>query len=283
LIERRSFLTRAAWGALGSVVLSRLGAAAREGTRKVDKVGLQLYTVRKEMAQDFAGTLAKVAAIGFKEVEFAGYFNQSPDQVKAALGANKLSAPSAHVPLRAIRDQLQKTIDTAAAIGHSYLVCPYLTEEERKSLDDYKKVAETLNRAGEAGKKAGIQFCYHNHDFEFATLDGNLPYDVLLKETDPKLVMMELDLYWIIKAGHQPDEYFSRYPGRFPLLHVKDMDNTPKKFFTEVGRGTIDFKKIFAQGQQAGVKHYFVEQDQCPGSPFDSIKISYDYLKRLRW
>ena len=142
---------------------------------------------------------------------------------------------------------------------------------------------KSLIRAGEDCKKAGIQFGYHNHDFEFAAMEGQMPFDYLLKQTDPKLVKIELDLYWITKARQQPEKYFAMYPGRFELFHVKDMDNTPKEFFAEVGRGLIDFKSIFQQSKKAGVKHYFVEQDETPGSPFDSIKISYDYLSKLKF
>ncbi len=180
-----------------------------------------------------------------------------------------------------LRGDLNKAIGTAKAIGHEYVVCPYLDASERKTLDQYRQHAALFNKAGQACREVGLQFAYHNHDFEFVTMDGKMPFDLLLAETDPKLVKIELDLYWITRAGHDPLAYFDKHPGRFALFHVKDMDNTPKKFFTEVGRGTIDFKKIFAQSKKAGVTHYFVEQDQCPGSPFDSIKISFDNLRQM--
>jgi sugar phosphate isomerase/epimerase len=254
--------------------------------RRLSKIGLQLYTVRRELEKDFAGTLEKVAALGFREVEFAGYFKHSPRDVKTILARYQLSSPSAHISTAALRGTLQEEIEAAHAIGHQYLVCAYLPPEERRSLDDYKKLVELFNRAGERLKKVGIQFGYHNHDFEFTTIaggEGRLPYDVILAGTDPRLVKMELDLYWITKAGQDPLKYFAVYPGRFPLLHLKDMDATPKHFFTEVGQGTIDFKKILAAAQVEGVKHYFVEQDETPGSPFSSIQLSIDYLKRLEY
>jgi sugar phosphate isomerase/epimerase len=253
------------------------------GMRKIERVGLQLYTVRRELEKDFAGTLEKVSALGFLEVEFAGYFNHSPQEVKKILSRYQLSAPSAHITTAALRGNLQETIEGAQVIGHQYLVCGYLPAEERKSLDDYKKLVELFNGAGERFKKAGIQFGYHNHDFEFVPIDGRLPYDTILAGTDPKLVKFEMDLYWISKGGQDPLKYFSAHPGRFPLVHVKDMDSTPRHFFTEVGSGTIDFKKIFAAAQKAGVKHYFVEQDETPASPFTSIKLSMEYLKRLEF
>jgi len=244
---------------------------------------LQLYTVRKELEKNFAGTLEEVAALGFREVEFAGYFKYTPQEVKSILDRYQLSAPSAHISTDALRGNLQEAIEAAQIIGHEYLVCGYVPAEERRSLDDYKRFVDLLNGAGERMKRVGIQFGYHNHDFEFASIESRLPYDLILAGTDPQMVKMEMDLYWITKAGQDPLKYFSAYPGRFPLVHVKDMDNTPRHFFTEVGQGTIDFKKIFAAAQKAGVKHYFVEQDETPVSPFSSIKLSMDYLKRLEF
>lgn len=283
-MNRRTFLSHTVSGAVGGLCLMKanlMNSIAKK--RKLSRIGLQLYTVRRELEKDFEGTLAQIAALGFSEVEFAGYFNRTPQQVKAILARNKLVAPSAHVPLAALRGDLRETIDAAKVIGHQYLICAYLAAEERKSLDDYKKIIDLFNRAGEQVQKAGLQFGYHNHDFEFVPMDGKIPYDLILAETDAKAVKLELDLYWIIKAGQNPLHYFSNHPGRFPLVHVKDMDATPKRYFTEVGRGVIDFKEIFASAGKAGIKHYFVEQDETPGSPFTSIKTSIDYLKQLEY
>jgi sugar phosphate isomerase/epimerase len=283
-MNRRSFMQSAMAGAVGGLCMNKIGlgnSKAAAGTLK--KIGLQLYTVRKEMEKDVEGTLAKVASIGYKEVEFAGYFNRTPEQIKTILKNNGLQAPSAHTTLNVINGSWQKTLEVTQATGHKYLILAYLFPNERKSFDDYKRLIDVLNRAGEDCKKAGIQFGYHNHDFEFEMMDGQMPFDYLLKQTDPKLVKIELDLYWITKAKQPPEKYFALYPGRFELFHVKDMDNTPKRFFTEVGRGTIDFKKIFQQSKQAGVKHYFVEQDETPASPFDSIQTSYEYLSKLNF
>jgi sugar phosphate isomerase/epimerase len=283
-MNRRLFLNHAFAGGLGGLCLTKSNLMASIAkTRKLSKIGLQLYTVRRELEKDFEGTLAKVAALGFNEVEFAGYFNRTPQQVKDALAKNNLAAPSVHVLPAVLRSSLQQTIDAAKAIGHQYVVCAYLLPEERKSLDDYKRLVDLFNDAGGRLKKAGLQFCYHNHDFEFTPIDDKIPYDLILAGTDSKMVKMELDLYWITKAGQSPLKYFSAHPGRFPLVHVKDMDATPKHFFTEVGRGTINFKEIFAHSERAGIKHYFVEQDETPGSPFASIKMSIDYLKQLEF
>ncbi|RZK29257.1 MAG: sugar phosphate isomerase/epimerase, partial [Hymenobacter sp.] len=173
-----------------------------------------------------------------------------------------------------------KAVDDAAQIGVKYMVCAYLFDTERGNLDHYKQIADHLNKAGERCKKAGIQLCYHNHDFEFAAQSGKLPYDVLLSQTDKNLVKMELDIYWATKAGHDPVALFKANPGRFPLWHVKDMDKTDKHDFTEVGNGSIDFKRIFAQAKLAGMQYFFVEQDKTPGDPFSSIQQSISYIKR---
>jgi sugar phosphate isomerase/epimerase len=174
----------------------------------------------------------------------------------------------------------QKAVDDAATVGIKYMVCAFLSPAERGGLDHYKYVAEQLNKAGETCRKSGIQLCYHNHDFEFIAQDEKLPFDILLNNTDKSLLKLELDLYWVSKAGHDPIALFSRHPGRFPLWHVKDMDNTPKKAFTEVGNGVINFRKIFTQANKAGLQYFFVEQDSTPGSPFDSITKSMQYIKK---
>ena len=159
------------------------------------------------------------------------------------------------------------------------MVCAFLAVEERGTSDHYKYVAEQLNIAGERCKKSGIQLCYHNHNFEFEKQGDTYPYDILLG-CDKNLVKMEIDLYWIKKAGQDAIKIFHEHPGRFPLWHVKDMDNTADQNFTEVGSGIIDFKEIFKYKSLAGMKYFFVEEDKCPGSPFDSITKSIDYIKK---
>ena len=276
MTTRREFMISGAC-ALGGLMVARRAEAS------IKKVGLQLYTVRNELAKDFRGTLERVAAIGFKEVEFAGYAGQTPQQVKATLRELGLEAPSGHVPLAAVRDKTEATLDEAAAIGHRYVVVAWLGQEERQSIDDYRRHADVFNRVGEEARKRGLRFAYHNHDFEFVRIGDAVPYDLLLERTDPKMVALELDLYWIAKGGHDPLAYFAKYPGRFPMLHVKDMERGPGDGMVEVGRGRIDFKKIFERSRQAGVEHYFVEHDNPPGSPFDSVAVSYEYLKKLRF
>lgn len=280
MITRRSFLQTAALATAGSAWLTQPEVAF---AKKIQTVGIQLYTVRNEMAKDFEGTLRAVAALGYKEFEFAGYNNKSPQEVKTLLGNLGVTAPSAHFPLAAFEKDINKTIDTAKAVGHKIVICPFLMPNERKTLDDYRRVSGILNRAGEACRAAGLQLGYHNHDFEFQPLDGTLPMDLLLAECDKNLVKIELDLGWMTHAGKDPLVYFAKHPGRFISFHVKDMNPKTKEITVELGRGNVDFKRIFAKSKQAGVKHYFVEQDRSTMSPLESIKISIEYLKKLEF
>ncbi len=292
-MNRRRFLETATILSAATLISTKLGWATDD--HKIGKVGLQLYTVRGKMKRDFDGTLAKVASIGYKEVEFAGYFGRPPQQVRAALEKNGLTSPSCHVDYDLLApDKWPVQIESAKTIGQSYIVNPWIPEELRKTEDDWKRAAETFNRAGEASQKAGIQFAYHNHWFEFLPANGKRPYDFLLAACDPNLVKMEMDLCWITAGGGDPLAYFDRYPGRFPLVHVKDLKSMPQVTaggaqnfgdtvaMTEVGSGIIDWKKIFVQSDKAGIKHYIVEHDH-PKQPFESIKTSYEYLSALRW
>jgi sugar phosphate isomerase/epimerase len=291
-MNRRTFLETAGTVAAATLLTSRMGWAA--GDHKIDKVGVQLYTVRDQMKADFDGTIAKVAQIGYKEVEFAGYFDHTGQQVRAACDKNGLAPISTHVQYDELDDKFPSVVETSKTIGLKYIVCPWIPEELRKSPDIWKKAAEKFNRCGELSKKAGMQFAYHNHWFEFLPVDGKLPYDQLLKECDANLVKMEMDLCWITAAGGDPLKYFNMYPGRFPLVHVKDLKKLPEVStgggqdfgdhadLTSVGDGIIDWKKIFAQSDKAGIKHYIVEHDR-PKDPFESITKSYQYLSTLRW
>ncbi len=279
MTDRRDFIRALGVAALGPVLHPLAPSPSpRAPLHKLDRIGLQLYTVRHQMEKDLEGTIARVAATGYREVEFAGYFGKSPRDVRALLDHHGLASPSSHVSLAP--DQWRAALEAAPVVGHRYLVIAWIPAEERRTLDDYKRWAERLNRAATEAKAAGLEFAYHNHDFEFAPLDGKLPYDVLLAETDPKLVQLEMDLYWIVKAGQDPLAYFARWPGRFPMVHVKDSAGPPDHKMTAVGAGKIDFRKIFAQSDQAGIRHYFVEHDN-PDDPFASIRASYDYLQRL--
>ena len=283
-MNRRLFINRLTLAAAGGLCLPDPRAPARAaGGRRLSRIGMQLYTVRRELEKDFEGTLAKVAALGYREVEFAGYFGHKAAEVKSLLKRLRLDAPAAHVQLSELRGDLRPLIEAAHTIGHKYLLVAWLPPEERSTLDNYRRLADLFNDAGARLRREGIQFAYHNHDFEFTPLEGGVPYDLLLERTDPRFVKLELDLYWTVKGGAVPVDYFKRHPGRFHLLHVKDMDATPRRFFADVGRGVIDFKSIFAQSRRAGVRHYFVENDEPAGSPFESLRVSIEYLKRLEF
>lgn len=273
---RRDFL-----GALAAAAASGFPTHARAA--RLGKIGIQLYTVRGDLEKDLEGTLAQVAAVGFAEVEIFDLYGRSPKDVAAALARHGLASPSMHVSLPRIETDFGKTLDAAGELGVRWVVCGWLDPEVRGSLDDYKRHIATFNRAGAEARKAALQFGYHNHDFEFAPLSGTVPYDLLLETTDPGLVLMEMDLYWITKGGRDPLEYFRKYPGRFPLVHVKDMDRTPAKGFTEVGKGIVDFRRVFAQAELGGIRHYYYEQDETPGPAIESAKESYDYLRKLEF
>jgi sugar phosphate isomerase/epimerase len=266
-------------GLTGAGFLSSACARASAG-RRLDSIGVQLYSVRGAMQEGVERTLERVAAIGYAEVEFAGYFDRSPQQIRTALDENGLAAPAAHVSLDMLEDDWEATIELASTIGHRYLVVPSIAAENRTSLDDYRSFAERFNRAGERANQAGLSFAYHNHDFEFEPLDGQIPFDVLVTETDPALVNFEMDLFWITLAGGDPFAYFRDQPGRFHLVHVKDMSGDGE--MVSVGAGSIDFASLFARSDEAGIRHYIVEHDN-PADPFESIAASYSHLRDLEY
>ncbi len=292
-MNRRTFIRSTTAAGLGGLALLGSGCAGEGGSapspdepgaatngHALARIGVQLYTVRSILENDFVGGIEKVAAAGYDEVEFAGYFDRSPADVKALLDRLGLAAPSAHVGLDALKDDLDAVVEAARVIGHQFVVCPWLAPNQRRTLDDYRGHAAFFNEAGKRFKDEGIQFAYHNHDFEFEPIDGRMPYDLLLAETDADLVKMELDLYWITYAGQDPLAYFAKHPGRFPLCHVKDM--AADRTMTPAGQGTIDFAAVFAKSDEAGLQHYFVEHDNAE-DPIQSITTSYTYLRALRF
>lgn len=279
---RRNFLATLGVAALGVVSRDAIGAAPiLAPRRRIDRVGLQLYTVRDLMKADMPGTLARVANIGYKEVEFAGYFGRSPAEVRRLLQKNNLTSPSTHLGWESL-DNWQKVIEDSKRIGHKWITLPWIPEEKRQTIEDWRAIAARFNRAGAQAKSAGLRFAYHNHNFELAPFAGTRPLDILLNDTDPDLVDFEMDLYWVVFGGGEPLDYFNRFPGRFPLVHVKDSAGPPDNKMTDVGKGTIDWAKIFAQSKRAGIKHYFVEHDE-PANPIESIRNSYRYLHALRF
>ncbi|MCJ8164064.1 sugar phosphate isomerase/epimerase [Pontibacter sp. E15-1] len=316
MLNRRHFFKTTGALALGSLLLPGCtssvtnqaeadteGAVAdstAEAYKNLAAPGLQLYTVRTLLDKDLEGTLQQIAALGYVNMESAAgskghYYGMQPKEFASLLEGMGMKLRSSHVLLGTqlpeeaplppefltLTNGMQQLVDMAAESGQNYLTCAYMFPSEHKTIDQYKRAIELFNKTGEACKKAGLGFAYHNHDFEFETLEGQRPYDLILADTDKDLVKMELDLYWATKSGNDPVALFEKHPGRFPMWHVKDMDNTEKKFFTEVGNGTIDFKRIFDKAQVAGLEYYFVEQDQTPGNPMDSITTSYTNLTKI--
>jgi sugar phosphate isomerase/epimerase len=281
--DRREFLTLAGAGAAALALPASIPACAWGGRRplqQLDDIGLQLYTVRTLLASDFDHTLEAVAAIGYREVEFAGYYDRKPEALRKQLDALGLAAPSAHIGLEDLGDNWERTLDAAEALGHDYVVVAWLDQKDRGTLDALRATIAKFNQAGESARQRGIGFAYHNHDFEFTPVEDRLPYDVLLAECDPENVVFEMDLYWITKGGKDPVAYFEQYPGRFPMVHVKDM--TAAGAMVSVGAGQIDWGRIFSKRDEAGIQHYFVEHDE-PADPMASIRESYQYLRQLKF
>lgn len=241
-------------------------------------LGLQLYTVRELMAGDVAATLALVAGIGYREVEFAGYFDHPPETIRRMLADAGLTAPSAHVPYESFSASVNRVLEHAAAVGHRLVVVPAIPDDERSSLDDYRRHAENFNRWGEACAGAGLRFAYHNHAFEFEEIDGQVPYDLLLSETDAGQVAMELDLAWAHGGRADALQYFSAWPGRFPAFHIKDLDADGEE--VDIGEGGVDFEEILAQAGEAGLEHGFVERDH-PADARASIRRNYEAIRPL--
>ncbi len=222
-------------------------------------LALQLYTVRDETARDFAGTLRRVAEIGYGAVEFAGYGDLSSDALKGLLAETGLRAASTHVSLTALEDNLEREIDYCRAIDCSYLVLPWLAPDQR-DVDSLRALAPRLDEFGRRCRAHGITFAYHNHDFEFATAEGQRLLDILLDNTDPDLVALELDVYWAAYAGVDPVALLQRRAGRVPLVHLKDM--AADRSFTEVGDGTLNLKAIWTAAEKSGARWYIVENDR---------------------
>lgn len=280
-MDRRTFLGWA--GAVSGASLvggpSLLSGLTRSDSGPVliapETLGLQLYTVRDLMSEDVESTLEFVARVGYREVEFAGYFGRSPRHVRTTLDGLGLTAPSMHTDLGGL-SSLDETLEAAQVIGHKYVVVAWIPPEQRSSLNDYMRIAGRLNEAGDRAARAGIQLAVHNQAYDFQRMDGDLPYDVLLDECDPGLVEMQADLFWMRRGGVDPIEYFRAWPGRFSSCHVKDMDAEGR--MVTVGEGVMDFERIFQNAEVAGLKHYFVEHDE-PADSRAAITLS---LRNLR-
>ena len=289
--NRRGFLKTSAASAMGLMALGTLGCATAAATdKKSFGVGLQLYSIRDAMAEDVPGSLKKVSDLGYKYLEMAGYtdgkfYGYARAEFKKMVSDLGMEILSSHTMVEATGitlDNAKIMADAHAALDAKYCVQPWVNEPDR-NIESYKKMIGDWNQVGEIMKEVGIQFGYHNHNFEFLNIDGVIPYyDLFLKEMDADLITMEIDLYWVSKAGQDPVEMFNKYPGRFQLFHLKDMYEESAPYFdvvkddiAPVGAGKIDFKRIMAAKDVAGMKHFFVEDDnQGNGKPFEGIGTS---------
>ena len=294
--SRREFLRLSAAVAFGTLLLSQYACKPKGGTTstvdpKTFGLGLQLYTIRDAMAADVPGSLKKVSDMGYKHIELAGYANSKfygyePTEFKKLVNDLGMEIYSSHTQVEAEGITLENATIMAedhAKVGVKYCIQPWIVEEARTTIASYQKMAADWNKVGEIMKNYNIQFGYHNHNFEFDTIEGKVPYyDVLMVELDPALVTMEIDIFWVTKAGQDPVEMFKKYPGRFQLFHLKDMFTAEAPFyhtdtrdFAPVGEGKIDFKAILAAKDIAGMKYMIVEQDHTKdGLPFDAIQKS---------
>ena len=284
MTNRRDFLKATAAFTAATVIFPMAACAPKKKT-----IGLQLYTVRDKIQQNLKSTLEELAKIGYNSVEAAGYnvtdgtfYGMARKPFVELLNGLGMPMNSSHTVFEL--DSADKVIAEAAASGAKYIIYPYLADQFRTNLDGWKAAAEKFNKMGEIARKNGIQFGYHNHAFEFTKVEDQMPYDLLISQTDPSLVTFEMDLYWVTRGGQNPIDYFRKYPGRFQLWHVKDMVKTDDMFFAPVGTGRIDFAAIFAEKDTAGMKYFFVEQDSFKDlDPIKSVEISYNYLNQAKF
>jgi sugar phosphate isomerase/epimerase len=298
-ISRRTFLKTASASAACAAVWS---SAPRLMANPLGlPIGLQLYSVRDLLPKDYEGTLRQLGAMGYREVEAAGFFGHSPSEVKQAMDHAGLHCVSAHYPLKDLLPKVDEVIQFGKDLGLKYIVCasPWLKDPSRvkdpgsraardaMTLDDWRWNAEQFNRIGERVNAAGIRFAYHNHTAEFRAEKGVVFYDELLRATDPPKVTMEMDCGWVVVGGKKPADYLTRYPTRFSMLHVKDFNmsgvtaSSEPPPSTEMGRGTIDYRPIFEAAKKTGIEHAFVEQEEFDMPAMEALKIDADYMRAL--
>lgn len=281
-MDRKSFIKNS------SLLMAGLAVGPSSLLKKDMKIGIQLYSIREIIGKDVDGFLAKIAKAGYSDVETYGgqFFGLEPKAFRGLLKKNKLTSLSGHYGMdkfllnNGADDEVKILVEKAKGVGQEYLTVSSFSHKDVKTPGDYKRVAERFNKGGEICKKMGIKLGYHNHNTEFDPLNGGISgYDVLLKETDPALLKMELDLYWAVRGGQDPVEMFKKYPGRFEMWHVKDMDKSKSNRNTEIGNGSIDFKRIFANAKLSGMKHFYMEQENFDMDPIESITKSSSYIK----
>lgn len=283
-MNRRKFLFNTGITAAGVMLGCDMKAAT--AAHKEHLIGLQLYSLRDELKGGVEKVFEKIAAAGYNSVEMYGFsakdlfFKYQPKEVAEMLHKNRLVSPSGHYMLDLFDADGKQTVEAALSLGHKYVVIPWFPPEQRKSLDDYKKIAERINKAAQLCKDNKLKMAYHNHEFEFIKYEGDVSgYDILLNECDKNLVDLELDLYWVQYAKEDPIEIFKKAPGRFKMWHVKDMSKADPKTQTEVGSGAVDFATIFKNAELSGMEYFYVEQENLPVPADENIKKSYDYVK----
>ena len=294
---------------LGSLSMTIVGGSLALSSRSAFAsplglpLGLQLYSVREMLARDYLATLKQISSLGYREVEAAGFFGHTPEQVKQAMSAAGLSLVSAHYPSHDLLSSFDENLAFAKALGLKYMICSfpgikksdrlkdqsYATQVQSFTLEDYRWNADNFNAWGRKVKAAGMQFGYHNHTMEFAPQDGVIPFDELVRLTDPELVTFELDCGWVIVGGGDPVAYLRRYPTRISMLHVKDFKAALKPSTVinpppaaELGRGTLDFRKVFEAARNGNLRHYFVEQEAYDMPPFEALRIDAQYMQKLK-
>jgi sugar phosphate isomerase/epimerase len=252
------------------------------------RVALQMYTLREEAKDDFAGTVRQVARLGYEGLELAGYGGLEAPALRALLDELGLAATASHVRLERLESALDEELAFATTIGCRDLVCPSVPEGRRETVDDYRRLAALLNGIGQRCRERGVRFSYHNHAFEFVRLPAEAPtaagttayaLDLLLGWTDPRLVSWEPDVYWIARAGENPVAYLNAYAGRCPLVHLKDVADDAERSFAPVGAGTLDFAQICDAAQAGGAEWLIVEQDRSVGPAIESVELSIDNLR----
>lgn len=278
MTTRRDFLIKSGALLAGTIMLP----SCVPSSINLGNFGVQLYTFRDEMAIDPKGTLKMIADLGFKQIESArsnlgNYYGLGPAEMKSVCEDLGMTLRSGHVHLD---ENWPKTMDEAVQSGQEYLICSTMPTNGQ-TVDNYKAVAEAFNLAGEECTKLNLKFGYHNHAYEYESENGQVLYDVLMDNTEPDLVHMELDLGWVIVGGKDPLDYFKKYPGRFPCWHLKDMDMLEKQS-TEFGKGSLDIQSMMQHRKQAGVKYIFVEQEEYAVTPYESMKANMDYLSKLK-
>lgn len=314
--NRRNFIKTAA--TLSAAALTPAWVFEEAG--KISKIGIQLFSLPKLLEKDFAGAVKMLAGMGYKELELfgpytfsapaaqaswkavtpmlgfsgSGYFGKTIQEVKSILKDNGLTTPSAHTDLETLLHHMDKLGEAANVLGHKYVVLPAIPEDRRKTMDDYKRIADDFNTIGENARKVGLKFAYHNHGYGLQPVNGQIPFEYLVEQTDPKLVFLEMDIFWTAAGGADPIAYLKKYPNRYRLMHLKDM-REKKRFsgdgsnaaqwvelfplMTTAGDGVLDLKNILTTAKSVGVKHFLVEQDMV-ANPETALKRSIDFLKK---